>query len=110
VKNRILLMLLAVMLTLSAGLVGCGGQETPEIMEYTLTISSREGGSVTMPGEGIFAYDEGTNVDLVAAAADGYVFDEWIGDAGTITMLRTPPLRSPWTATIPSRLTSSREM
>jgi peroxiredoxin len=85
VKNGILLVLLAVMLTLSAGLVGCGGQETPEMMEYTLTISSTAGGSVTMPGEGIFAYDEGTNVDLVAAAADGYVFDEWIGDAGTIT-------------------------
>ena len=51
---------------------------------YDLTISSTEGGSVTEPGEGVFTYDEGTVVDLVAIPDAGYRFVEWIGDVGTI--------------------------
>ena len=51
---------------------------------YDLTTSSTEGGSVTEPGEGAFAYDEGTEVDLVAEAEEGYRFVEWAGDVGTI--------------------------
>ena len=51
---------------------------------YDLTISSTEGGSVTEPGEGVFTYDEGTVVDLVADADKGYRFVEWTGDVGTI--------------------------
>jgi len=50
-----------------------------------LTTSSTEGGSVTTPGEGVFTYDEGTVVDLVAEANEGYRFVEWTGDVGTIT-------------------------
>jgi hypothetical protein len=50
-----------------------------------LTTSSTEGGSVTTPGEGVFTYDEGTVVDLVAGANEGYRFVEWAGDVGTIT-------------------------
>jgi preprotein translocase subunit YajC len=52
--------------------------------QYDLTTSSTEGGSVTEPGEGVFTYDEGTVVDLVAEPADGYRFVEWTGDVGTI--------------------------
>jgi preprotein translocase subunit YajC len=51
---------------------------------YDLTISSTGGGSVTEPGEGVFTYDEGTIIDLVAEAAEGYRFVEWSGDVGTI--------------------------
>jgi hypothetical protein len=51
---------------------------------YDLTTSSTEGGSVTTPGEGTFYYDEGTVVDLVATPDEGYRFDEWTGDVGTI--------------------------
>jgi hypothetical protein len=51
---------------------------------YDLTISSTEGGSVTIPGEGTFTYDAGTVVDLVATPDDGYQFVEWTGDVGTI--------------------------
>jgi len=51
---------------------------------YDLTISSTGGGSVTTPGEGLFTYDDGTVVDLVAEAEEGYRFVEWTGDVGTI--------------------------
>ena len=51
---------------------------------YDLSISSITGGDVTTPGEGTFTYDEGTVVDLVATPDEGYRFDEWTGDVGTI--------------------------
>jgi len=83
-KNRILFVSLAVMLALSMGLVGCGGQETPEVTEYNLTISSTEGGSVTNPGEGTSTHDEGEVADLAADAEDGYEFVNWTGNVDTI--------------------------
>jgi len=54
------------------------------VKQYDLTISSTAGGNVTIPGEGIFTYDEGTVVDLVAEAEEGYRFVNWTGDVGTI--------------------------
>jgi hypothetical protein len=51
---------------------------------YDLTISNTEGGSVTEPGEAVFTYDEGTVVDLIAVAEEGYQFVEWTGDVGNI--------------------------
>ncbi len=58
-------------------------EETPAV-EYTLTISSIGGGEVTVPGEGMFIYEAGTVVDLVAMAADGYEFVAWSGDVATV--------------------------
>ncbi len=60
-----------------------------EIPEYDLTISSTEGGSVTTPGEGTFTYDGGTVLDLVAEADEGYLFENWTGDVGTIADVNT---------------------
>jgi len=54
------------------------------VKQYDLTISSTAGGSVITPGEGVFTYDEGKVVDLVAEAEEDYQFDEWTGDVGTI--------------------------
>ena len=51
---------------------------------YELTISSAEGGSVTVPGEGTFAYDEGAVVGLVAAANVGHRFVSWSGDVDAV--------------------------
>jgi hypothetical protein len=51
---------------------------------YDLTISSTEGGSVTIPGEGNFTYDKGTVVNLVATPEAGYQFLNWIGNVSTI--------------------------
>jgi len=52
--------------------------------QFSLTVSSTSGGSVTVPGEATFTYDEGTVVNLVAEAEEGYQFDEWTGDVDTI--------------------------
>jgi len=54
------------------------------VVIYNLSISSTEGGSVTTPGEGVFTYDEGEMVDLLAEAEEDYLFVEWTGDVGTI--------------------------
>ena len=56
----------------------------PPKLVCDLTISSTTGGSVTIPGEGTFNYDQGTVVDLTAEAEEGYQFGSWTGDVGTI--------------------------
>jgi len=43
---------------------------------YDFTISRIPGGSVTTPGEGTFAYDEGAAVNLVATPGEGYEFEK----------------------------------
>ena len=55
-----------------------------EIPKYELIISSTAGGSVTVPGEGTFAYDEGTVVNLTAEADTGHLFVDWTGDVGAV--------------------------
>ncbi len=52
--------------------------------QYDLSINATEGGSVAEPGEGVFTYDEGMTIDLVAAPDAGYRFVEWAGDVNTI--------------------------
>jgi methionine-rich copper-binding protein CopC len=52
--------------------------------QYTLTISSSAGGSITTPGEGVFTRNAGTLVSLVASPGTGYRFANWIGQVGTI--------------------------
>jgi len=52
------------------------------VKQYNLTTSSIEGGSVTKPGEGMFTYDAGTVVDLLAIPDDGYYFANWTGGRG----------------------------
>jgi len=57
---------------------------TEEEQEYDLTISSAAGGSVFAPGEGTFTYVEGTEVNLVAEAEEGYRFINWTGTVYTV--------------------------
>jgi uncharacterized repeat protein (TIGR02543 family) len=58
--------------------------EEPEPpVQYTLTISSTTGGSVTTPGEGVYTYYAATVVDLLAEAEAGYQFAKWTASAGT---------------------------
>ncbi len=49
-----------------------------------LGVSSTAGGSVAVPGEGIFSYPFGADVDLVAEPDAGYRFVGWLGDVNTI--------------------------
>jgi hypothetical protein len=65
-------------------ITGMGGCVSSPV-EYDITISSTEGGDVTAPGEGTFAYDEGRDVELVAEAEEGYRFVNWTGDVDYIT-------------------------
>jgi hypothetical protein len=71
---------LVIAAVLAVGLAGCAVAPT----QYTLTISSTEGGQVIVPDEGAFACSEGEAVNLKAVAEDGYRFANWIGDVGTI--------------------------
>jgi hypothetical protein len=57
-------------------------------VQYSLTISSTEGGEVTAPGEGIYTYNDGTVVNLIATPDAGYYFVSWTGDVDTIANLR----------------------
>ena len=66
---------------LIAGIVGC---EPTLAQQYDLTIASTAGGSVTMPGEGVFSCDMVVVVILVATPSSGYQFVNWTGDVGTI--------------------------
>jgi len=57
--------------------------EIPTV-QYQLAINSTEGGNVTTPGVGVFTYNEGTVVNLVAEADEDYQFVEWTGNVSTI--------------------------
>jgi len=44
-----------------------------------VTVLSTEGGSVVEPGQGVFMYEYGTIIDLVAQPKEGWVFEYWEG-------------------------------
>ena len=75
---------LGIPLVTLALLICLSGCFTPYRVRYALIISSTEGGSVTSPGEGSFAYWEGTVVNLTAEPEEGYLFVNWTGDVDTI--------------------------
>lgn len=83
-KNTIAFISLAAVLALGAGAIACTDEYVPEISDYTLTISSTEGGEVSSPGGGSFTYYAGEVVSLIAAAENGYHFANWAGDVSTV--------------------------
>lgn len=72
--------MLLIMVALIAGMVGCA-----EPSQYSLSISTSEGGEVATPNEMTSSYDEGTKVPLVALPHSGYRFINWTGDVAAIT-------------------------
>ena len=68
--------------------------------QYELTISSTTGGSVTTPGEGVFAYYAGAQVHLLAEAEVGYGFVNWTANS-TVTFGDASAAET--TVTMPSR-------
>lgn len=81
--NRVGVLLIA--LVLMAGIVGCADSES-----RALAIVSTEGGSVTTPGEGVFTYNDGALVYLVATPDADYGFGSWTGNVSTITDVNEP--------------------
>jgi len=63
-------------------LTSYSGGTPPE--QYNLTISSTDGGNVTIPGEGKFTYNASEVVNLVATPDSGYHFVNWTGHIDTI--------------------------
>jgi len=55
-------------------------QPEPEPLEYTLTVSATEGGTVSTEGG---TYEEGTEVTITASANEGYRFTGWEGNNST---------------------------
>jgi hypothetical protein len=86
-KNRYLARVSIFLLTvvLIAGTIGCAGGG------YNLTISGTAGGNVTTPGVGVFLYDAGAVVNLVATPDARHRFVKWTGDVGRPLLMSTPP-------------------
>jgi alpha-tubulin suppressor-like RCC1 family protein len=57
---------------------------------YGLEVTSTYGGSVTTPGEELFAYAPDTTVELVAEPDDHHHFVNWTGDVDTISDVTAP--------------------
>src|SRR4030042_2017273 len=89
-KHRYVARISTFLVTLAfiGGMVGCAGYSTPT--SYTLTVLTTTGGSVITPGQGSFAYTNGTVVTLVATPASGYLFAGWTGDVGTLGNVNNP--------------------
>jgi len=66
-----------------------GNTRVTVVEEYTLTITSTTGGSVTMPGEGTSTYRAEKVVYLTAKPGTDYNFDKWSGDVGTLEIVGT---------------------
>jgi uncharacterized repeat protein (TIGR02543 family) len=60
-------------------------EEPASPVQYNLTISSTTGGSVAIPGEGVFTYYAGAQVQLRAEPEAGYQFIGWTAPAGTFS-------------------------
>jgi uncharacterized repeat protein (TIGR02543 family) len=60
-------------------------EEPAPPVQYELAISSTAGGSVTIPGEGVFTYYAGAQVQLLAEPEAGHQFVGWEAPAGTFS-------------------------
>ncbi|MFW6105384.1 MAG: CFI-box-CTERM domain-containing protein [Chloroflexota bacterium] len=83
-KKHHYLAIVSTFLITIALIAGIVGGEPTLAQQYDLTIDSTAGGSVTMPGEGVFSCDLCAAVNLVATPSSGYQFVNWTGDVDTI--------------------------
>ena len=84
------LMLVAVITLLVFAGFGSDVSCTDPATEWRLTISSTEGGSVPIPGEGVFWYNAGQAVVLSALPDPGYQFIGWTGRVDAINDVYQP--------------------
>jgi Leucine-rich repeat (LRR) protein len=66
----------------------------PCLGQYSLTISSNSGGSVSTPGEGVFSYEHEAPVQITATAQSNYHFVNWTGTAVTAGKILNPSIAS----------------
>ena len=84
------LMLVALITLLVCTGFGFKASCTTPATEWRLTISSTEGGSVPIPGEGVFWYGDGQAVVLSALPDPGYRFVNWTGRVDAINDANQP--------------------
>ena len=87
--TRTLMLIALVTLLVFAGF-GFEASCTAPATEWRLTISSTEGGSVPIPGEGVFWYSAGQAVVLSAHPDPGYQFIGWTGRVDAINDIYAP--------------------
>ena len=63
-----------------SSLLSCDNDDIQATVQYTLTVSASEGGTISTEG-GI--YDEGTEVTITATPSEGYFFAGWEGNDST---------------------------
>ena len=63
-----------------SSLLSCDNDDIQTTVQYTLTVSASEGGTISTEG-GI--YDEGTEVTITATPSEGYFFAGWEGNDST---------------------------
>ena len=65
-------------------------QATFTVAPYSLAISSTAGGTVLLPGEGLFVYSPGQLAPISAVAEPGYQFIDWTGTAAAAGRIADP--------------------
>jgi hypothetical protein len=88
--RRKLLLVALIVLVVCTGF-GFKASCTAPATEWRLTVKTTDGGTVNTPGVGMFWYDAGEIVSLVAVPNPGYKFVKWTGNVNHIG--------SPWMAT-----------
>jgi uncharacterized repeat protein (TIGR02543 family) len=68
------------LITIMSVLLSCDNDDIQTTVQYTLTVSASEGGTISTEG-GI--YDEGTEVTITATPSEGYFFAGWEGNDST---------------------------
>lgn len=70
------------------------GRDIPVEVSQTLTVSSTDGGAVTVPGEGEFIYPVCSEVQVVAEAENDHYFVGWTGSAVDSGLVADPSAAS----------------
>ena len=84
------LMLLALIALVVCTGFGFKASCTAPATEWRLTVRSTEGGSVPIPGQGVYWYNNGQAVVLSARPAPGYRFVKWTGATQAINDVYKP--------------------
>ncbi|MDB4013291.1 hypothetical protein N9487_03945 [Cyclobacteriaceae bacterium] len=67
-------------ITIMSVLLSCDKEDIQTTVQYTLTVSASEGGTISTEGG---TYDEGTEVTITATPSEGYFFAGWEGNDST---------------------------